>query len=808
MPTIAYMDNGHRVSLTAEIGKGGEGTIYSSPTDPLECAKIYSKPLSAEAQTKLALMVANPPPDPTYKLRTHRSICWPTALLYTSPAKTVVGGFLMPKLDLKVFQKALLFIDPKDRTARFGGGFTWKHLVTAATNLASAVAAIHERGYCIGDLNESNILIAPNALISLIDCDSFQVPDPAKGKIYRSPVGKAEFLAPELSGKYLPDTDRTIATDSFSLAVLLFQMLMEGTHPYQAKGRLIENAPSTESKILLGLFPYVMRGKEIAPPDHAPPYEVLHPEMRTLFELCFVRGHRSPDQRPTAREWYSVLRGLENSFRECQANPNHCFCDHLRSCPWCSIESKRGRDPFPSPVGEQVALDNSANLLDSLEKRLEYMHPYVVMAFADGILTSEEESQLNAFGKKLQIPQKEIEKLIQSEAAKVQGKRGKAPGSPEIKISQTNFTFDNIRRGATVSGRYTITNTGGGTLSGTIKTNRAWVVLPQGTIDGARHIQDHTFYLDTSTLTIGSRNHATIEVVSNAGTVRIDVTVAVELERTALSRWRKRVFWAGIPVGAILGLGIYHIMPSPLAYAVTQIAGLVGAIALVVVCAMAGKWGGGIGGFFLASILQTAFMHSTMIGYSAVAWAEIASAFLFFWAKPLLTARLSGNARMKVWAAASGLLVAAMMIGTGVAVERKVLESMSLNPTKVPVEGSSSQLTIKGMISQWAAAHAANNVALEIAFYAPVVHPYFDHRSVSREFIQQSMQNLRNRGVTLSRYEVDRVTVTMDGDRDATVNLEKLWSTRPNGLPLNHTRSQVHVRDFEGKWLITGERDF
>jgi len=665
------MGDGSSVSLTTEIGRGGEGAIYASPTDPLECAKIYLKPLSAEAQKKLTLMVANPPPDPTYKLRMHRSICWPTAVLHTSPAKAALAGFFMPKLDLKIFQKALLFIDPQDRTARFGGGFTWKHLVTAATNIASAVAAIHEQGYCIGDLNESNILIAPNALISLIDCDSFQVPDSAAGKTYRSPVGKPEYTAPELSGKRFSDVDRTFASDSFALAVLLFQLLMEGTHPYQARGRLVENAPSTESKILLGHFPYGVRGKDIAPPDHAPPFEMLHPEMQKLFERCFARGHRSPDQRPTPREWYSVLRNLDSTFRQCGANPNHLYFDHLRYCPWCEIEPRRGRDPFPSPVGQQVALDNSANLLDSLEKRLEYLHPYVVMAFADGILTSEEESQLSAFGKKLQIPPKEIEKLIQAEAANVHGQRGKAPGSPEIALSQTSFEFNNIRQGTTLNGRYTITNAGGGTLSGTIKANRPWVALSRSAIDGAHHIQEHTFDLDTSKLTLGTTNHATIEIASNAGTVGINVSVAVEIERTALSRWRKQVFWVGILLGLIFGLGIYNSIPPPYANAVTQVAGLVGAIALVVVCAVAGKWGGGIGGFFLAYLVLTVF-RTTMPGYSAVAWAEIASAFLYFCARRLFVANLSGDRRTRAWVALSGVGLVAIVILSGLGISSNV----------------------------------------------------------------------------------------------------------------------------------------
>ena len=268
----------------------------------------------------------------------------------------------------------------------------------------------------------------------------------------------------------------------------------------------------------------------------------------------------------------------------------------------------------------------------------------------------------------------------------MQGKRGQAPGSPEIAISQAIFKFDNVRRGTSLSGQYTITNTGGGTLSGTIKANKPWVVIPQNAIDAAHHIQEHTFYLDTSTLTLGTRTHAIIEIASNAGTVRIDVSVAIEMERAALSRWRKQVFLAGIPLGLILGLLTYHLMPSPLAYAVTQVAGLVGAIAFVVVCAVAGKWGGGIGGFFLASLVQTVFMRTTVIGYSAVAWAEIASAFLFFWAKPLLTARLAGNARMKVWAAASGFLVAAMIIIAGVEIAHNTPQPLDLKSTTLPVE--------------------------------------------------------------------------------------------------------------------------
>lgn len=125
-----------------------------------------------------------------------------------------------------------------------------------------------------------------------------------------------------------------------------------------------------------------------------------------------------------------------------------------------------------------------------------------------------------------------------------------------------------------------------------------------------------------------------------------------------------------------------------------------------------------------------------------------------------------------------------------------------------PQRATPNELAITEMVSQWAAAHAANDVGAEIAFYAPEVDPFYDHHNVPREFVLQTRQNLLNKGVRLSRYEASNITVTMNGSGEATVNLVKLWSTRPVGSMPIHTQSQLHVRSLNGKWLITGEKDF
>lgn len=604
MTVTVYTEQGQQLLLATEVGHGGEGAIYASPRNRLDCAKVYHKSLSQEDRRKLELMVQNPPRDPAYDARKHRSIAWPSALLYKDSSCSQWAGFLMPAVNTKAFQKAIFYMDSSDRSRLFGGGFNWKYLYTAGFNFVSSVAAIHEKSYCIGDINESNVLVAPNALITLIDCDSFQVPDYSCGKIYRCPVGKPEYTAPELQGKYYPEVDRTPETDCFALAVLLFELLMEGTHPYQAKGRLVEDCPSTQAKIVRGHFAYTMGDRNVAPPDHAPPFDILHPEIQQLFHRCFVDGHQKPQARPTALEWFETLKRLANRFRQCAVNQNHMFLDHLNTCPWCQIAKSRGKDLFLSPVGQQIALDDPSTTLDSLDKRLGYLHNYVVMALSDGILTTEEESYLHELGSKLQIPPKEIEKAIQTEAKRVKARTSSSGGgTPKIEISKSQFEFHDLHVNAGAQGSFTISNTGGGTLQGPIKSNRAWLKPLQSQIDTAWHRQEISFQVDTTGLPLGVRESGEIEVQSNGGTEFVRVNISVEVEKKALTRFAWSLaaggFVAGGFVGAVL-CGALGVAPAQTAVAAYLFAWALGIILAVKrgLAAKEGKWGGVAGAFF------------------------------------------------------------------------------------------------------------------------------------------------------------------------------------------------------------------
>jgi DNA-binding helix-hairpin-helix protein with protein kinase domain len=350
-----YSPEGRELVLSETRKSGGEGRIYSVRGNHFVCAKIfYDKSITAELADKIITMIRSAPEDPTWSVIGYRSIAWPIEAVFFDKERTRFAGYTMPFIDTKVFKESHTYYDPADRIREFGGAFTWKYLMTSAFNIANAVTSIHQKGHCIGDLRENNILVSPNTLIAFVDCDSFQIRDSANGKVFYTRVGTGEFLPPELHSVNFKNSDHErIYSDRFALAILIFKFLMMGTHPYQAKGPAMDDTPSTEGKIIKGLFPYC-DNMDVRPPDYAPPYEIMPPSLRDLFARCFVEGHKNPSKRPTAREWLDALRDVIDTLKECGANRNHIFADPLTVCPWCRMD----KEYFPQTfvMGHQVLL--------------------------------------------------------------------------------------------------------------------------------------------------------------------------------------------------------------------------------------------------------------------------------------------------------------------------------------------------------------------------------------------------------------------------------------------------------------------
>lgn len=351
MTTIRYQRGSTENFVLAgePLGRGGEASVYLYPNDPQLVVKVYHRP-TGDHEAKVDNMLRNPPDDAP--AGGNPNIAWPVDAVYSvAGSRRKFAGYVMPLIKGTHDGQPLLAVSeyytPKPRL-RSNPLFHYGYLHRTARNLAAAVAAVHKKGYVIGDLNEENIRVEQTALVTLIDTDSFQVRDAATGVVHRCPVGKPEFTPPELQGLNFRDVDRVIEHDLFGLAVITFYLLMEGYHPFYGCVPPQQTPPSFPERIAAGSFPYALtHHPEWGPKSSVPPFANLHPRIQMLMTRCFVNGHRQPKDRPTADEWRDALEEAESDLQACPVNDQHFFGRHVSSCPWC-LHARQFSDTFPS----------------------------------------------------------------------------------------------------------------------------------------------------------------------------------------------------------------------------------------------------------------------------------------------------------------------------------------------------------------------------------------------------------------------------------------------------------------------------
>jgi DNA-binding helix-hairpin-helix protein with protein kinase domain len=343
------------VRLGARIGRGGEGEVYAVEGAPDRCAKLYRQEIAAERAPKIAAMVAAGLGDAM------RLVSFPGAELRRHDG--AFAGFLMPKVeDAEPIHELYA---PGARKRVFPEA-DYRFLVRAALNAARAVAAAHRAGCVIGDVNHSGFLIGRDALVSLIDADSFQFHD---GKtLHLCRVGVPEYTPPELQGRPLAGLERAADHDAFGLAVLLFQLLFLGRHPFAGVAREKDADIPVEDAIAAHDFAYDRRRRtRLKPPPSAPRLDEIHPESAALFERAFAPD--AAGARPTAEDWAAALDRFEAALTQCTASPRHHHAAGGAGCPWCRLERKRKTKLFPAPgePGAAPVVPETAQLAARLE---------------------------------------------------------------------------------------------------------------------------------------------------------------------------------------------------------------------------------------------------------------------------------------------------------------------------------------------------------------------------------------------------------------------------------------------------------
>ena len=349
------------VELGPEVGRGGEAVVYRVVGDTRFVAKVYEKAASGgEREERLsALVQLNKPAGVA---------AWPVDLLYSS---TGCVGFLMPLI--RGCKPVISVYAPRQRPV----GFTWEYQLAVAENLCRVVGMLHRTGFVVGDLNEMNALVGADAGVVLIDADSMQFS--SGSSTWNCGVVRPGYCAPELIGSDLRLVRRDPASDSFALAVLLFQLLALGKHPFDGNG-----GAGIERNIA-GDRSFVVDSTLQAPPGV--PLGALPSSLRSLFERAFGIGCRVPAQRPSPQEWSLALSAVRGALASCPASVNHRYSGILPGCPWCELRERTGWDAYPgspaaaSPSDQSDGPPTSASTgIDAVEA-LSWLVPLAIAAW-------------------------------------------------------------------------------------------------------------------------------------------------------------------------------------------------------------------------------------------------------------------------------------------------------------------------------------------------------------------------------------------------------------------------------------------
>lgn len=353
MPT--YFDSqGNSYTLNQQIGRGGEGTVFFCPNDISLVAKIYHEPIDDEKAEKLRWMAENS------NEQLLKVAAWIVDTLQDENGKVV--GFLMPNVKAKEIHELYSL---KSRRVHFPEA-TWQFLIHAAGNVARAFYSLHKNEHIMGDVNHGNCVVLADGTVKLIDCDSYSI---KKGEMrYSCDVGVATHLAPELQGLDLGEIEREKKHDNFGLAVIIFQLLFLGRHPF-AGNYLGAEDKSLEDCIREHRFAY---GNQEVTNVKQPPGTLslsqISPRLAVMFERAFFT-----EERPEPREWIEALEDLSASLKQCSVHIGHHYFNELLACPWCEIETKTGLMLFPFVSSGKGTSENGfniftvENLLASLE---------------------------------------------------------------------------------------------------------------------------------------------------------------------------------------------------------------------------------------------------------------------------------------------------------------------------------------------------------------------------------------------------------------------------------------------------------
>lgn len=330
-----HLDGKPVVLAELPLKGGGQAAVFPVEGDDTIVVKLYRDRPGPDLERRLARMLtmsplaarptdANQPPE----------LAWPTAIA-RGPDDTFLGYAMRRFGEPQHVQLVGLFTRAQ-RLRLFPDRADWRFLLGVSWNLAFMTARMHYDGLVIGDFSSSNVVVDANGFVTFLDCDSIAFTDPVTAEHFPCLMHTTDYSSPERQS----GAAATPESDNFALAVLIYQLLTAGNHPFGG----VPHDSTSESTVkdnIAASVSYVVRPEAVVIPRGTVDPSVLPPGLLTLAHTAFGPGVHAPAARPTPEVW---LRALDQERSRVQA------CPARAAVTGHDVFNPPVRQPMPVPV--------------------------------------------------------------------------------------------------------------------------------------------------------------------------------------------------------------------------------------------------------------------------------------------------------------------------------------------------------------------------------------------------------------------------------------------------------------------------
>tara|TARA_B110000977_G_scaffold90493_1_gene120205 strand:- start:1807 stop:3921 length:2115 start_codon:yes stop_codon:yes gene_type:complete len=332
------------IDLGDQIGRGATAQVFNFAIKSQEyAAKIYKNPENIDWD-KITQMTEYSY-DPSFSFT--KKHAWPIGIIQENGANV---GFAMPLFDtanflsLDHFYDNILKSSVKDKNL-----LTLPNLGLLCKNLANVMAGFHKHKIYLIDVKPQNIAVnLENNEVILLDCDGFSIPS-KNGLRFPGNFVSIDYISPEVTLNKIPPSKLGKKQDLYALAVLIFQILNSGIHPFsgQLNAKTLE-INTNDDKAAAGLFAYGRPQNRRIKPHKSSRHKLWPENIRTAFNNTFVE-----EKRLTALSWVKVFSDIEErkDYAKCDKFPSEASHISFRGkdCIQCFIESLEDVTQAPRP---------------------------------------------------------------------------------------------------------------------------------------------------------------------------------------------------------------------------------------------------------------------------------------------------------------------------------------------------------------------------------------------------------------------------------------------------------------------------